>query len=137
MYLAAAVLTDQRAVVEHALYWGAASTMDEARYLTAILNSDALTQALRPLQARGEHNPRHYDKYVWRAPIPIFDPADEEHQALVTLAERAEQHIAGLNLPTGVTFQAVRRRVREALGASGIAGEMDEAVTELLRQASE
>jgi len=137
MYLAAAVLTDQRAVVEHALYWGAASTMDEARYLTAILNSDALTQALRPLQARGEHNPRHYDKYVWRAPIPNFDPADQEHQSLVTLAERAEQHIAGLDLPTGVTFQAVRRRVREALDASGIGSELDQAVTELLRQASE
>jgi hypothetical protein len=62
MYLAAAVVTDRRAVMEHDLYWAAASGPDEARFLTAILNSSALTEAVRPLQARSEHNPRHFDE---------------------------------------------------------------------------
>ena len=137
MYLAAAIVTDQRAVIEHALYWGPASTLGEARYVAAILNSSALTHALRPLQARGEHNPRHYDKYVWRVPIPMFDASDQEHLALATLAARAEELVGAIELSAGVTFQAIRRRVREALEVSGLAGELDEAVVELLRQATE
>ena len=50
------------------------------RYLTAILNSDTLTQLVRPLQARGEHNPRHFDKYIFQLPIPLYDPGNPEHR---------------------------------------------------------
>ena len=32
----------RRAVIEHKLYWAAVSGVDEARYLTAILNSDLI-----------------------------------------------------------------------------------------------
>ncbi len=71
MYLAAAVLTGHMAVIEHKLYWAAAATLDEATYLTAVLNSNVLLQIVQPLQARGEHNPRDFDKYVWQAPIPV------------------------------------------------------------------
>jgi hypothetical protein len=80
MYLAAAALTDPDAVIEHKLYWAAAASMDEATYLTAILNSTALLDIVQPLQARGEHNPRDFDKYVWRAPIPLYEPANSLHQ---------------------------------------------------------
>jgi len=60
MYLAAAYLDDVRAVIDHKLYWATVSGPDEGRYLTAVLNSDALLQLVRPLQARGEHNPRDF-----------------------------------------------------------------------------
>lgn len=43
IYLAAARVNDPSAVIDHKLYWAAVSGTDEARYLTAILNSDALT----------------------------------------------------------------------------------------------
>src|SRR5690606_16465544 len=36
MYLAAALVADTSAFIEHKLYWGPASSLDEARYLTAI-----------------------------------------------------------------------------------------------------
>ncbi len=65
MYLAAAYLDDASAVIDHTLYWGIVSSAEGGRFLAAILNSDALTQVVRPLQARGEHNPRHFDKYVF------------------------------------------------------------------------
>lgn len=70
MYLAAARVSDPAAVIDHKLYWATASTIGEAQYLTAILNSDVLTQLVRPLQARGEHNPRDFDKYIFQLPIP-------------------------------------------------------------------
>lgn len=127
MYLAAAVVSDPLAVIEHKLYWGAAATADEAKYLVAVLNSDALTLAVRPLQARGEHNPRDVDKYVFQLPIPIFDPAAPDHVELVKLAGRAERVAAGVQLPS-VRFEALRRRVREALVEDGVSGEIDAVV---------
>lgn len=131
MYLAAATITDPTAVIEHKLYWGSAASLDEARFLTAVLNSETVTLAVRPLQGRGEHNPRDFDKYVWQLPIPIFDPTDPLHMKLVALAERAEQVAAGVELPQ-VRFEALRRRVREALTGDGVAKAIDDAVNLLL-----
>lgn len=131
MYLAAAYVTDQRVVVEHKLYWATVSGPEEGRYLTGVLNSDALLQLVRPLQSRGEHNPRDFDKYVWQLPIPLYDQAVRLHSDLVELAERAEHVAASVELPEQ-SFQALRRRVRQALEADGVADQLNAAVTALL-----
>ena len=65
-------------------------SLDEARFLTAVPNSSALTDAVRPFQSRGQHNPRHFDKYIWQLPIPILDSRNSSHRWPVALAERAE-----------------------------------------------
>ncbi len=131
MYLAATYVNDQRAVIDHKLYWAAVSGADEGRYLTAVLNSDALLQLVRPLQARGEHNPRDFDKYVWQMPIPLYDPDQQLHRDLVDLAKRAEHIAAAIELPQQ-SFQALRRRVRQVLQADGVADDLNAAVTALL-----
>lgn len=130
MYLAAAIVFDQTAIIDHKLYRGHAN-LDESRYLTAILNSNVLTAAVRPLQARGEHNPRDFDKYVFRLPIPAYDPGDSAQRWLVAHAERAERVAAGVELPA-VRFETLRRRVREALVADGVAADIDAIVRTLL-----
>ncbi len=137
MYLAAARVSDPAAVIDHTLYWAAASTIGEARYLTAILNRDVLTQLVRPLQARGEHNPRHFDKYIFRLPISLYDPGDAEHRQLAELAGRAEEAAAALELPPGVSFQAQRRRIREALSRDGLGGEINNLTSALLAAAGQ
>jgi hypothetical protein len=71
MYLAAAWVSDPSAVIDPTLYWAAVSRVSEERFLTAILDSDVLTQQVRPLQADGEHNPRHFGKYILRLPFPL------------------------------------------------------------------
>lgn len=134
MYLAAAVVTDQRAVIEHVLYWAAVDSIDEGRFLSAFMNSDAFTLAIRPLQARGEHNPRHFDKYIFQLPIPMFDPADSKHVELVALSAAAEE-IAGKVELADVRFEALRRHVRQALLASGVAAQLDALVLDLLGMA--
>jgi len=83
------------------------------------------------LQGRGEHNPRDFDKYVWRMPIPLYDPQQPLHRDLVDLATRAEQIAAGLELPAQ-SFQTLRRRVRQALETDGVAADLDIAVRALL-----
>jgi len=131
-YLAAARIEDARAMIDHTLYWATAASAGEARYVCAVLNSPALTLLLAPMQARGEHNPRHFDKLVWRLPIPLFDPADTVHQQLVELATRAEALAAQTDVSGKRTFQAQRRLIREALAREGIADAIDALVLALL-----
>ena len=78
-------------MIEHKLYWGAASTIEEARYLTAVLNSPSLGEIVAPYQSRGAFGARDFDKYVWYPPIPEFDPSQHEHLGLVGLSIEAEK----------------------------------------------
>ncbi|MEP7123351.1 MAG: N-6 DNA methylase [Byssovorax sp.] len=131
MYLAAAIVEGD-AVIEHKLYWGTASSLGEARYVEAVLNSNVITQRVRPLQARGQHNPRDYDKYVWQLPIPMYDPEDKRHARLASLAERAEQVANGVKLPMGKRFEGLRAVVREAIAADDVGQQIEEEVAALL-----
>lgn len=131
-YLAAARVDDPQAIADKKLYWAAVGDIDEARYLTAVLNSPALTRLLAPLQSRGEHNPRDFDKLVWRLPIPLFDPQDEDHARLADLAARAETVAAATDVSSKRTFQAQRRLIREILEHDGISTAIDELVLKLL-----
>lgn len=103
-----------------------------ARYLVAVLNSKTITQRVRPLQGRGQHNPRDFDKYIWRIPIPIYDPADEQHCKLSQLSAQAEGLVADLDLPEGISFEALRRRVREGVAASQIGQQIESLVVGIL-----
>jgi len=71
-YLAACLIDDPVAVIDTSLYWAAVGSLHEGRYLTAILNSEALLQRVRPLQSRGEHNPRHFHLLPMDVAIAAF-----------------------------------------------------------------
>jgi len=131
MYLAAAIVTDA-SIIEKSLYWCTASTLQEARYVEGILNTETLTTRLRPLQARGEHNPRHYDKYVWQLAIPAFDPQNELHVSIAALAAEAEKVAAGVSLQEGRRFETQRRMIREAVTQNETGKLLEAAVAKLL-----
>jgi hypothetical protein len=130
-YLAAAIIDNPSAVIDHKLYWGPVSGLDEARYLTAILNSDVLTMAVRPMQARGEHNPRDFDKYVFQLPTPQYDPGDAAHARLVVLAKHAE-HVAAATALPDVRFERQRKYIRDELEHDGVATDINTIVKALL-----
>jgi hypothetical protein len=96
------------------------------------LNSALLTLRLRPLQARGEHNPRHYDMYVWQMPIPAFNANDQRHARLAQLAADAEKIVAALVLDGSKRFETLRRLVREAIAASEAGRAIEDEVAMLL-----
>ncbi len=133
-HLAACRLDADDALVEKALYWGPVSSREEGQYVCAILNSDRFAEAIRPLQARGQHNPRHFDMHVFAVAFPMFDPSAGLHQELVALAERAEGVAGELDFDPTRQFQHARRAIREALREEGIAAELDLAVSDLLLQ---
>jgi hypothetical protein len=131
-YLAAARLGDQQTVIDTKLYWAAASSIEEAQYLTAVLNSPCVTRLVTPMQSRGEHNPRDIHKQVWRLPIPLFDPTDAVHRQLVDLAAKAEQLAVETDVSAHRAFQAQRRVIREALASQGVSEAIDALVIDLL-----
>lgn len=129
-HLAAAIVQDGLGVIDHTLYWAPVGTLDEANYLTAILNAPALTDLIRPFQSVGAFGPRHFDKYVWQAPIPAFDPSKEAHRRLAQLGTEATEIAAQIDIPHAQGFQAARRRIRQALGDA----QLDEQLNDTLQK---
>ena len=131
MYMAASIVSEPDAIIEHQLYWGLMDSLDEARFLTAILNSTVVTMAIRHMQKRGEHNPRHVGKKIFNLPIPLYDANDAAHAQLVALAMHAQRIAAETDLPA-VRFELQRKSIREALERDGVAADIDAIVKTLL-----
>ncbi|WP_337456683.1 N-6 DNA methylase [Prescottella sp. D32] len=129
--MAAARLDNSKQVIDHTLYWLPARGIDEARYIVAVLNAPALTEAVTEYQSRGLFGARHFDTYVWRLPIPRFDQNDPLHRQIVDLSIQAEELAAGVDLE-GFGFQKARGLIRAGLDAAGISDQLDVAVRKLL-----
>lgn len=132
MHVTACRVSDPSAVIEHQLYWAATQSEEESHYLCAILNSVAVTKAVEPLMVSGKGGGRHISSYLWRVPIPLFDHHNEMHLGLARLGRAAEDFLDNLELPNLKSHGALRKRVRGALAAQGMAAELDQAVYELL-----
>lgn len=128
--LAAARVSDPRAVIDHKLYWAPAQSVAEGRYLTGILNSDLLLKRVRPLQNVGLFGPRDFDKNVFYVPFPPYDSSDPNHRALTDLVKRAETVAATAQV--GRSFKATRRAVWQALDADGLKDALEVAVAAIL-----
>jgi SAM-dependent methyltransferase len=129
---AAAITRDERAVIEHGLYWAPTDDELEARYLIAVLNSHTLRQRIATMQAKGQWGARHFDKLPFAVLIPKFNGGDALHRDLAAAAEHAEQVAAAVALPQGLHFVRARQRIRDALQTNGIAGHIDALVARLI-----
>ena len=91
-------------------------------------------QLVRPLQARGEHNPRDFDKYIFQLPIPLYDGDNGTHQRLVQLAEQAEDVAGAVETGSGRSFQVLRRQVRKALVEARLSEQFNSATVDALAE---
>jgi len=103
-------------IVDVKLYWAAFDTREEAIYLTAILNSEAVNSAIKPFQSMGLLGERDVHKKVLDLPVPAFDPGNSLHKKLLAAGEEAHQ-MATLALdapsfPSGSTLARQRKFVR-------------------------
>ncbi|WP_433494517.1 N-6 DNA methylase [Micromonospora sp. CA-248089] len=130
--LAAARITNPEFVIDHMLYWAAASSLEEARYLTAILNSTTVLERVKPLQALGLFGARHFDKAVFSVPIPTYDSSNPDHDRLVALAAEAEGIAQELDIENVRDFKVARRCIRDSLAGLGLAREIDETVARVI-----
>jgi len=129
---AACVIRDDRAVIDHLLYWCQITTEDEAHYLTAILNSETARARAEQFQARGQFGARHFDKVMFNLPIPSFSPRLQEHVDLAALGRLAEATAAAVPLVDAEKFQRARKRIRNALIETAISPQIERRVDALL-----
>ncbi len=107
-------------------------SIEEARYLTAIFNSETLRRRIAPRQSRGQWGARDIHKLLVNQPIPRFAENDGLHRDLVELAEHAEQVAVDVPLPDGIYFVTARQQVRAALATDGVANAIDRLVERLV-----
>src|SRR5439155_14934609 len=104
-------------VVEHKLYWGAFDSQEEAEYLVAILNSEAVNEIIKPFQSVGLLGERDIEKKVLELPIPLYGAGNEDQKALAGLSararERATQRVTSKDFPCSLPQQ--RAWIRDQL----------------------
>lgn len=130
--LTAAVIDNERSIIESNLYWAACPNILEADYLSAILNSNVANDGVKPMQAKGNFGPRHFHLHIWKLPFPEFNPQNELHLKISELGRTARELIGGLELPLGKGHVALRKLVNTHLIDTGIQSGIDSGVTELL-----
>ena len=128
----AARVPDDGRILHDTVYYVRCRSRAEARFLSAVLNSDALRPAL--VQAR--RNGMDFAAHPWKTiPIPRYDGSRPAHRSLSRLAGRAEGVARKACPEAGVettTSARARRAVSEALRKGGISAEIDAACAELL-----
>ena len=133
----AAILYNETDLVENLLFWVPCRDSDEANYLLAIINSEALYEAVSGIMPKGQFGPRHLHKHLWKLPIPEFDPDKLLHTAVSeagrVAAEGAAERLAKLRQDrTDVTVTIARREIRKWLRESTEGKAVEEAVARLL-----
>jgi len=112
--------THRDIVVDQTLYWTVVASEEEAWYRVGLINTDALTEAVREFNPEGELGPRHLHTLPNRV-IPPFDPTNLDHAEVMELAEKvsdlagplvaADENIADPSKP----IASRRRRLRNEL----------------------
>lgn len=122
--LYAARLPDNKYIVTTQLFYVKCKSDDEASFLTAILNSNAMLPAFKA----SRKSDRHFTAHIWReVPIPRYDRSNIAHKNLAGLGKRAESIAldAYRGLDVGLTVQKYRLLVKDALLQSGVSDQID------------
>ena len=134
----ASILHDDTLLVESVLYWVTCKDINEANYLMAIINSDALYESVQSLMPKGQFGARHLHKHLWKLPIPEFDRDNRLHVTLAESGERvavgASARLAELRSERGerLTVTIARRELRAWLRGSAEGQAVEGAVGRLL-----
>lgn len=67
-----------RLIIDQTLYWYLAATEDEAIYITGLINSPALWNAISDFQPEGAYGKRHIHTEPYKI-IPVFDAENDAH----------------------------------------------------------
>ena len=135
------VKSAERTVIDQTLYWRIVPTRMEALYRVGLLNSDALTEAVRFFNPEGEFGARHPHTLPHRF-IPAFNTKDGTHlqiaQLAETVAKKAEEIITkqkGVADPSK-SIASRRRKLRQLLHQSPEFKKLEAACTAALKAAA-
>ena len=134
----AAVISDATAIIDYTLFWISCKNMQEANYLLAIINSDALAEDVNkftPPNWAGKT--RHLQKHLWKLSIQEFNPDDPLHIAVSRAGQAAAAGIGGQldrlrRTRHRLTVRIARRELRQWLRASPEGKAVEDVVRQLL-----
>ena len=93
----AAIIRDNRAIVDYVLFQMECKSEPEAYYLVSIINSTELAKRAKPFcPTNWAKEIRHLQKHGWKLPIPRYNEYDELHVRLSELSAAAEQECRAL-----------------------------------------
>lgn len=130
--LSACWLEDDDIVVDKDAYWSVANSLEEAAFVSAVINSRVVLDRVTDLQPVGQRDRRHFDNLVWTLPIPEFDPTEALHRDLAAAALHATTVAARVELPDTAHFTTKRGLIRNALEVDGVAETIERLVDALL-----
>ena len=137
----AAIVRDDSAIVDRTLHQTICCSEEEALYVLALINSNALAAATEPFMPKGLYGPRHFEKHGWKLPIPGYDASDPLHVRLSELGETAEQECRELiaqsdimsKPPGDAQSRAARRLLRHEWQPNSVTAQaIEDGVAELL-----
>ena len=133
----AALIEGNEALVDYTLFWIACGDTQEANYLLAIINSQALYEAVASLMPKGQFGARHLEKHLWKLPIPVYDAGKPLHVRVSEAGEAAglgaAKQLRQLRQDRGrVTVTIARREIRKWLRESKEGTAVEKVVGELL-----
>ena len=132
----AAVIKDDRSIIDTKLYQVTCRGISEANYLIAIINSDILAASVKPFCGTNwSHKIRDLHKHLWKLPIPEYDSRISLHRRLSRLGRDAAKEASEFLAPDpNVTPRKARELMRhEWQPTSKVAARIEQAVAELLR----
>ena len=116
----ATIIKDNYSVLDHKLFQTVCQSEEEAHYVIAIINSNALSTAAEMFMTKGLYGARDFHKHGWKLPIPRYEANDPLHASLSKLGKTAEQECQELidqsgimsNTPGDNQSRAARRMLR-------------------------
>ena len=126
--LYAARLPNNDYIVTTKLFYVPCNSDNEAFFLMAILNSNAML----PVFKASRKSDRDFATHLWReVPIPRYDRSNVLHKNLAILGKRAENTALNTyrNLEVNLTIQKYRLEVKAALEQNGVSKQIDSVCT--------
>ena len=118
-------------------YWFSTENLEEAYYLTAILNSETPNFMMKDFQSKGLFGARDVSKKILDIYYPRYDAAAESHRRLAELGrlchEKTAQYLADTPPPSplsGMHLGKLRLAIKRYLGKE--LKEMDVVVQKLI-----
>ena len=126
-YISLETLDRARLIIDQTLYWYLAASEDEAIYIVGLLNSDALSDAIKDFQPEGGFGKRHIHTLPYKI-IPNYDKEDAAHIEVISRTRELTREWAALcrggeyaNLlqPNSSSLSSRRRRQQSAIRSLG------------------
>lgn len=122
-YISLESLDRSRLIIDQTLYWYLTDSEDEAIYIVGLLNSDALSNAIKDFQPEGGFGKRHIHTLPYKI-IPKFDREDAAHIEIISRTRElmqewdalcCEAEYAVLLQPNSSSLSSRRRRQQSAI----------------------